>query len=317
MKSIKYGIKLLHRAFMNVSYLDDMIPSMKQQINNRVESLLVKFRMEECTFHSQEKGTTEEIVEDTPLVISLTTHGKRIETVFHTIESIFQQTLKANRVILWLGDKEFSCVEELPLSLRIQMERGLDIRFVKDVRSYTKLIPALKEFPNANIVTIDDDFMYPRNLLERLWNGHKSYPNAIISVVSREMQLVDGHSFMPFNTFSSKDRIEDYVSPMNLLEGFAGVLYPPGVFDDEVLNEQKFLQLAPHADDIWFTAMAIKAKTPIVQIKRNFGVYHEMYQDDDVQDIALANTNVSENKNDVQLKAVFDEYNLYSLLNES
>ena len=61
----------------------------------------------------------------------------------------------------------------------------------------------------------------------------------------------------------------------------------------------------------------IKAKTPIVQIKRNFGVYHEMYQDDDVQDIALANTNVSENKNDVQLKAVFDEYNLYSLLNES
>ena len=250
---------------MNVSYLDDMIPSMKQQINNRVESLLVKFRMEECTFHSQEKGTTEEIVEDTPLVISLTTHGKRIETVFHTIESIFQQTLKANRVILWLGDKEFSCVEELPLSLRIQMERGLDIRFVKDVRSYTKLIPALKEFPNANIVTIDDDFMYPRNLLE----------------------------------------------------GFAGVLYPPGVFDDEVLNEQKFLQLAPHADDIWFTAMAIKAKTPIVQIKRNFGVYHEMYQDDDVQDIALANTNVSENKNDVQLKAVFDEYNLYSLLNES
>lgn len=308
---------LLHRAILNVSYFDETIPDMKRAICSRMENLMMKNRLEDYTFHTKESGITQGQRGGGSLIVSLTTHGKRIETVFHTIESIFQQTLKANRVILWLGDKEFNSVDELPLSLQMQMERGLEIRFVKDIRSYTKLIPALKEFPSANIVTIDDDFMYPLNLLERLWNGHKLYPNAIVSVVSREMKLSSDRNFQPFSTFVSKDRVEDYISSMNLLEGFAGVLYPIGAFDEEVFNEHNFLKLAPLADDIWFTAMAVKSKTPIVQIRRNFGVYHEMYQDDDVQDIGLANTNISENKNDVQLKAVFDAYNLYSLLNES
>ena len=82
------------------------------------------------------------------------------------VESIFSQTLKPNNVVLYLSEKEFS-TRPLPLTLMRQQERGLEVRFVDDLGPHTKLIPALKDFPEAIIVTIDDDYMYPFDLLER------------------------------------------------------------------------------------------------------------------------------------------------------
>lgn len=41
------------------------------------------------------------------------------------------------------------------------------------------MIPALKEFPDDNIVTFDDDILYPPNIIERLIKKHQKYPHAI------------------------------------------------------------------------------------------------------------------------------------------
>ena len=42
------------------------------------------------------------------------------------------------------------------------------------------MIPALKEFPDSLIVTVDDDWYYPRNMLEILIEEHHQYPDDII-----------------------------------------------------------------------------------------------------------------------------------------
>lgn len=307
-----FSFGILKKALLNALYSEDYFRDVKRTITRHVETHLTKQVLEQLTFGSMVKGIVEEPYEGKELIVSLTTHGKRIETVYHTIESIFQQTQKPNRVVLWLGDKEWNSATELPISLQIQMKRGLEVRFVKDVRSYTKLLPALEAFPLANIVTVDDDILYPRNLLERLWKGHLRHPDSIISVVSRQMKLKCLKEFEPFIDFESVDCDKDYISSNNLAEGFAGVLYPSGCFDDEVFNKSKFLQLCPYADDIWFCCMALKVKTPVVQIARLFDVYHEMYQVEEVQDMALANTNIGNQRNDSQLKAVFDEYDLWN-----
>ena len=34
-------------------------------------------------------------------------------------------------------------------------------------------------------------------------------------------------------------------------------MYPPHCFFEDVTQEEKFLSLAPHQDDIWFFAMAV------------------------------------------------------------
>ena len=64
-------------------------------------------------------------------------------TTYDTIESIMEQTMKANRIILWL-DYSFE-KQPLPKALQLLQKRGLEIEYCKDIRSYKKLIPALKK----------------------------------------------------------------------------------------------------------------------------------------------------------------------------
>lgn len=74
-----------------------------------------------------------------------------------------QQTRKANRIILWLSENEQN--KELPMALQLQQARGLEVRYCKDIRSYTKLIPTLKLCPEAIIITVDDDCLYNMDVL--------------------------------------------------------------------------------------------------------------------------------------------------------
>ena len=113
-----------------------------------------EFQYTHLAQHSSEKGiSSESYVKGKQVIVSLTSHGNRIMDSFLAIESIMQGTMKPNRIILWLpNDKEaHSCF------LENQQNRGLEIRYVKDLGPQTKLIHALKEFPEDIVITIDDD----------------------------------------------------------------------------------------------------------------------------------------------------------------
>ena len=113
---------------------------------------------------------------------------------------IFNQSYKVNKVILYLSKDHFD-ISSLPSSLLKQRERGLEIKFVKDIGPYTKLIPALKDFPDANIITIDDDYMYPFDMVERLVKAHHQNPQAICFHNSRIMTLKNNIEFNSYNSF--------------------------------------------------------------------------------------------------------------------
>ena len=51
------------------------------------------------------------------IIVSLTTYNKRINTVFLTIESIFEQTVKPDKIVLWLDKNEFS-IDTIPSTLK-------------------------------------------------------------------------------------------------------------------------------------------------------------------------------------------------------
>jgi hypothetical protein len=58
-------------------------------------------------------------------VVSLTSHGRRVETVYLTVESIGQGRLLPSRLILWLDDE--AMFQNLPESLLRLRCRGLEI----------------------------------------------------------------------------------------------------------------------------------------------------------------------------------------------
>lgn len=283
---------------------------LEENLHSSVRYTIIKQQLTQRLLYSQEKGVATPGDSRSPIVVSLTTHGSRIHTVAFAIESIFSQTLKPNNVVLYLSEKEFS-TRPLPLTLVRQQERGLEVRFVDDLGPHTKLIPALKDFPEAIIVTIDDDYMYPFDLLERLVRAHESHPGAVCCSHSRMMKSNQSGILLPYDLFEMCFPDSDYLSNNLLAEGFGGVLYPPRSLSEEVFNLEQLRKLAPSADDLWFKAMELLAETPVVQIARNRYWFQTITSEIAVQDSGLKLYNNDKQGNDRQLKSLFSHYDLY------
>lgn len=198
-----------------------------------------------------------------PLIISLTSFPARISTVRYTIESIFLQRKKANRVILWLAEEQFPKKEkELPKSLIRLCRFGLEIRWCHDIHSYKKLIPALREFPEDIIVTIDDDIWYPPLWLENLYHSYKNKPNFVHADRALKVKI-SNDSICDYSSWEMHNYGPQKPSFRWHLTGCGGVLYPPHSLHPDVLKEDIFMNIANKVDDIWFWSMAILQGTKI------------------------------------------------------
>ena len=129
--------------------------------------------------NSNEPGTSVDKICEQEVIVSITSYDKRIYDAPAAIESIMQGSLKPNRIILWLGEEMRDTV--LPIALRRQQKRGLEICYCKDIGPYTKLIPTLRCYPQSIIITIDDDAAYAFDMVEKLVATHTKYPGSIIA----------------------------------------------------------------------------------------------------------------------------------------
>lgn len=204
-----------------------------------------------------------------PIIISLTSHPARIDSAYKTIRTLLHQSYLPDHIILWLAKEQFVSETTLPTNLMELKKYGLEIRWYHDIMAYKKLIPALKEFPNALIVTVDDDWYYPRNMLEILIEEHDLYPNDIICHAVTHPYLDDD------NKIRTNNRDQDYsgtASYFHKILGGSGALYLRELLDSEVFNEDCFLKEAATNDDIFFWAMAVKKGTKIRLPKKALGL---------------------------------------------
>lgn len=110
---------------------------LRESENRLNRKMLYNFLMTQALSCS-ESGTSAERYADHEIIVSLTSHGRRIFDVSVAIESIMQGTVKPNRIVLWLSEQMRG--KSLPVVLQRQMARGLEVAFCKDIGSHTKLI---------------------------------------------------------------------------------------------------------------------------------------------------------------------------------
>lgn len=111
------------------------------------------------------------------IIVSLTSFKERIERLPITLDSIFAQTVPPDLVVLNLADGE-----KLSSKIRTYLEeKQVEIQYLEDTKVYKKLIPTLKRYPNDIVICIDDDWIYPLEMIEELVAFHKRYPNHPIS----------------------------------------------------------------------------------------------------------------------------------------
>lgn len=201
--------------------------------SSRTVSLIMQRECEKIRYdlfsmaaHSSQPGISSTKWCENEVIVSLTSYGERIYDVCLAIESIMQGTMLPNRIVLWLSEDEFKG-KTLPLTLQNQMKRGLEIRYTADIKSFKKLIPSLKEFPESVIITIDDDVMYNYDFVENLVNSYRSNPMVIHANRLSEISYhEDGHieSYLKWKPIIGNS-IKDSLA--YLFTGVGGVLYPP------------------------------------------------------------------------------------------
>ena len=188
------------------------------------------------------------------VIVSLTSYPGRIYIVHKTIRTLLHQQFKPDMVILWLANEQFPNKErDLPKELLKLKKSGLTIAWCNDTRPYKKLIPALKAYPDDIIVTADDDAYYAEDWLEKLYRSYETAEDTLIHChrITR-MYKVDGE----WRHLTSSRLLYPCPSYLHKLVGLGGVLYPPHVFHKDILDEKKFMELAPTNDDVWFWLMA-------------------------------------------------------------
>lgn len=194
------------------------------------------------------------------IVVSLTSFPAAIEYSVTAIKSVLNGNVLPDRLVLYLNFNEFG-EDGIPDYLtRLSEENPIfEVRdFPLNLRSYTKLIPALADFPDAVIVTVDDDIDYHPDMLKQLLEYHQMYPDNIIAHRAKKIKL--DAPYKKWTKFRWYDfllkRIHDKDN-LILQTGVGGVLYPPHSLREDMLDPKVFTKLAPTTDDIWFWAAAI------------------------------------------------------------
>lgn len=188
------------------------------------------------------------------VIVSLTTYPKRIGFIHLVLRSLLQQTQMPSRVVLTLCAGQFPDGEaSLPLSLRRILSSNSDILEIvwveNDTRSYKKLLPVIDRYPGSVIITVDDDAIYSRTLVERLWAGHLVHPDTVIGTRGTIISL-DESGFRPYRSWAAAPA--GMTSPLVFLTGVGGILYPSGALSPAFRNERDAMDVCPDADDIWF-----------------------------------------------------------------
>lgn len=239
------------------------------------------------------------------VIVSLTSFPERIGDVWIVVECLFRQSFKADKIILWLDKDRFN-FEALPLNLKAQLDRGLEIKYVEDFRSHTKYFYALNEFRDSCVITVDDDCYYPTSLIQNLIDINNKYPNSIASNRIHKLKF-DGDKIVAYKKWQHNYNPNHEVNGKYLLTGVSGVLYPPNIFDESIFDNAKFMQICKFADDVWLSFHAFRLK---IDIASNDKFNKDMISISKSSQFRLLDFNSKENGNDGQIKAVLDEYKM-------
>lgn len=240
-----------------------------------------------------------DVSDEKKIIVSLTSYPKRIGCVRKVLETIFLQTMQPDKVVLWLAKEQFPDAERgLSGDLYELVHLGkLEIRWCDDLKPHKKYFYAFQEYPDDLVITIDDDVLYPSNMIETLYRSYLKHPDAVSAMRTHLMIYDRKMRFLPYKRW-----VRDYddcigkASHQLFCTGCGGVLYPVHLFDRRYLDKKAIEENCLMADDIWLKLMEMASNVPVVLCS----AYSELQLIDDSQETALYFSN--ETANDAYLR---------------
>ena len=231
------------------------------------------------------------------IVVSLTSTKDRIGTVFPTLVSLAAQTRKPDLIVLWLGENEV--YPESVISKIKQM--GVLIRYGEDLGPNTKYYHAFREYSNDVVITVDDDIIYHREMIEELYAAYLKYPDAVTA--RRVHRIRFGRNRKPLRYVDWIWECRDCAGPAHdlMATGTGGVLYPPVVMALKCWESKDFLKVCPKADDIWLKFSELNNGIRVCAVCG--ARFHRDSVNLKASKTTLAAVNVRKGRNDLYIKA--------------
>lgn len=148
------------------------------------------------------------------IVVTLTSWLKRIQNIKAVLQSVLNQTLKADRIYLNLSKEEFKDTP-LPKDLVIFIKSNpkIILNWVEgpNTKAFKKIFPILKFLTDEDIIIdIDDDFVVPHNFIDSRVKDFKRYRTSITGGRATINGYADGllpemeHYFIAGSLFQKK-----------------------------------------------------------------------------------------------------------------
>lgn len=234
------------------------------------------------------------------LTVSLTSYPARYATLAPTLRALLRQTVRADRTVLWLAKGDAQALPPEVLALRAE---GLTIGTAENMRSFTKIIPALAAHPEDAVVTADDDVYYPADWLEGLVAAHQSSGASVVCHRAHRVRLDAAGMPEPYAQWDWGLRAPDR-SGLVFPTGVLGVFYAPGAFHADVTRADLFRDLCPSADDVWLYWMHRLQGHRAEKV----GGFNRILEWPSSQTTNLRQENLVQSGNDRAIRAMIDRY---------
>ncbi|MBQ6052011.1 MAG: hypothetical protein IJL30_01845 [Clostridia bacterium] len=258
------------------------------------------------TVHSLKKNNQNNIV------VSLTSFTPRLEKLYISLGSIFNQSMQPNKVILYLGSDVN--MEKLPSSLTRFCKYGLEIKHVDDLKSHKKYFYAFQEYKDSLIITVDDDLIYHKNMIKKLYQTYMKYPECICAMRTHEIIYDNSGAPRLYGEWVKNSKRYDEPSFDLFFTSGAGTLFSPRLFDERVIDLNAIKQYCFTADDIWLNCMCRLAGTRIVNVKLT-DYERRLVTVSGTQEVALKHHNLYSG-NDVCIENMIKQYGIASVNGE-
>ena len=169
-KKINWDFSLLCKDELNITKLSlEFIPIIKKSKDYFTQMLKKKNKIINNKKSSNLENLNCKIKTKEKIILTMTSWKKRIKYCHKTIEILLTNSLPPYKLILNLAKEEFPKKNlELPENLlNLLKYDNFEIFWVEENNNvFKKLIPTINRFKEDLIITVDDDIIYPNNMIK-------------------------------------------------------------------------------------------------------------------------------------------------------